>query len=69
MRQPQPLEGALALNSRLNNAERLFEGDIHGPEALEVHNKQLYTSLHGGYVVRIEDDKVKPVVKFGQDCG
>uniref|UniRef100_A0A1B6M1N5 Strictosidine synthase conserved region domain-containing protein n=2 Tax=Graphocephala atropunctata TaxID=36148 RepID=A0A1B6M1N5_9HEMI len=65
---PVPLQGLLALNSRLNGAERLLEGQIHGPEDLKVHNGQLYTSLHGGHVVRIVNDRVESVVKFGQDC-
>uniref|UniRef100_A0A1B6HU41 Strictosidine synthase conserved region domain-containing protein n=1 Tax=Homalodisca liturata TaxID=320908 RepID=A0A1B6HU41_9HEMI len=63
-----PLEGYLTLNSRLNGAERLFKGQIHGPEDLKVHNGQLYTTLHGGHVVRIVNDKIEPIVKFGQQC-
>lgn len=65
---PIPLEGALALNNRLNRAERLFQGEIHGPEDLQVHNGHLYTTLHGGYVVRILNDSIDYVVKFGQSC-
>lgn len=66
---PQPLQGALALNTKLNNAEKLFFEEIKGPEHLEVHNGVLYTTLDGGYVVKIVDDKVVPVVKFGKKCG
>uniref|UniRef100_A0A1B6MR15 Strictosidine synthase conserved region domain-containing protein n=1 Tax=Graphocephala atropunctata TaxID=36148 RepID=A0A1B6MR15_9HEMI len=65
---PLPLEGSLALNNKLNNAEKLFEDEIKGPEHLEVHNGVLYTSLDGGYVVKIISDKIVPVVKFGKKC-
>lgn len=66
---PIPLQGALTLNSKLNKAERLFQGEIHGPEDLKVHNGDLYTTLHGGYVARIvNDSSIEHVVKFGQSC-
>uniref|UniRef100_A0A1B6I6F1 Strictosidine synthase conserved region domain-containing protein n=1 Tax=Homalodisca liturata TaxID=320908 RepID=A0A1B6I6F1_9HEMI len=64
----RPLEGALAVNNKLNNAERLFEDEIRGPEHLEVHNGVLYTTLDGGYVAKIVADKIIPVVKFGKKC-
>lgn len=66
---PILLKGPLATNNKLDNAEKLFDGEIKGPEHLEVYNGALYTSLEGGYVARIEDDKIVPIVKFGQKCG
>lgn len=63
------LEGVLALNTVLNNAERLFEKEIKGPEAFTVLDGELYTTLHGGYVAKVYEDQIIPVVKFGQPCG
>jgi len=63
-----PLEGALAINSKLNGAERMFQDVIHGPEDIQVYNGTLYTTLHGGHVVKIVNNKVHPVAKFGQKC-
>lgn len=65
---PLPLKGPLALNNKLNNAERLFENEIKGPEGLAMYKNELYTTLHNGYVVKLVNDKLVPVVKFGQDC-
>ncbi|RZF36378.1 hypothetical protein LSTR_LSTR002974 [Laodelphax striatellus] len=63
-----PLSGPLAINNRLKGAERLFQGEMKGPESLVVYNDELYTGLHGGYIVKIKDDKVIPIKKFGKDC-
>lgn len=66
---PLPLDGPLTLNTHLNNAERLLEGQIHGPEDLMVHSGYLYTTLHGGHVARLVGDKLENIAKFGQPCG
>ncbi|XP_054262872.1 adipocyte plasma membrane-associated protein Hemomucin-like [Macrosteles quadrilineatus] len=65
---PVPLEGALALNDHLNSAEKLFMNEVKGPEHMEVYNGTLYTTIEGGYVVKIVGEKIVPVVKFGQKC-
>ncbi|KAJ8873795.1 hypothetical protein PR048_024630 [Dryococelus australis] len=65
---PLPLEGSLASNTRLNNAEHLFEGEIKGPESFAVLKGVLYTGLHGGHVVKVLQDKIVPIAKFGRDC-
>lgn len=66
---PLPLKGALALNDKLNNAERLFENEVKGPEGFGIYKNELYTTLHNGYIVKLVNGKLVPVVKFGQDCG
>ncbi|KAF6216703.1 hypothetical protein GE061_001049 [Apolygus lucorum] len=63
------LVGPYERNNRLNNAERLFEGKLKGPEHLIVHNGELYTTIHGGYVSKIvSKNSIEPIVKFGEDC-
>ena len=69
MKPPLPLKGALAVNNKLDNAEHLFENEIKGPEGLAIYNNELYTTLHNGYVVKLVDGKLVPVIKFGDDCG
>ncbi|KAL1130102.1 hypothetical protein AAG570_013041 [Ranatra chinensis] len=64
----RPLSGPLELNGKLNNAEKLFENDIKGPEGLVVFNNELYMSLHGGYIMKLVNDKLVPVLKTGKDC-
>nr|AWX92234.1 adipocyte plasma membrane-associated protein [Tetrastichus brontispae]AXA13074.1 adipocyte plasma membrane associated protein-like protein [Tetrastichus brontispae] len=65
---PKELSGKLAINERLNNAEVLFQGQIKGAEAFASFNGELYTGVHGGYVMKVTDNKLIPVVKFGKDC-
>lgn len=57
------------IKNRLNGAEKLFEGEIDGPEDFASYDGQLYTTVHGGYVLRIEEDRAVPIVKFGEKCG
>jgi hypothetical protein len=66
--EPLPLEGSLSVNSLLNNAEQLYSGKVHGPEAFEDHKGVLYTGTHGGEIVKFVDGKIVPVAKFGQQC-
>ncbi|XP_011504709.1 PREDICTED: adipocyte plasma membrane-associated protein-like [Ceratosolen solmsi marchali] len=65
---PKKLTDALAINGRLNNAEILFQGHLKGPEAFASYNGELYTGIHGGFIVKVTDNKIIPIVKFGKDC-
>ncbi|XP_055544207.1 adipocyte plasma membrane-associated protein Hemomucin [Wyeomyia smithii] len=62
------LKGSLTPTNHLDNAERLFEGKIHGPEMLLVRGKDMYVSLHGGEVVRINGPHITHVAKLGKPC-
>jgi len=46
----------------------MFENQIKGPEALLYYNNTLYTSLHFGHVVKMVNNQLVPVVKFGKVC-
>lgn len=63
------LKGGLEPNNHLDNAERLFEGKLYGPEALLVRGKEIFTTVHGGEVVRITGQHITHVAKFGKPCG
>lgn len=68
------LEGALSTGDYvLNEAEKLFEGDILGPEALEVSPldpKVFYTALKGGSIAKVTENgnKLQVVAKLGDKC-
>ncbi|XP_015120142.1 adipocyte plasma membrane-associated protein [Diachasma alloeum] len=55
-------------NGRLNGAEKLFKGEIKGPEAFDAYDGVLYTTLHGGSVSKLVGNKLVEVVKFGKKC-
>jgi hypothetical protein len=71
---PLEFEGALhPKDFALTKAERLFEGEIVGPECFEVSPIEpdvFYTTLQGGAIVKISDNgkTMKPVAKFGEKC-
>ena len=71
---PLPFEGALNPNDfSLAKAEKLFEGELVGPECLEISPIDpdvFYTTLQGGAIVKIFENgsKMKPVAKFGDKC-
>ncbi|XP_055322327.1 adipocyte plasma membrane-associated protein Hemomucin [Sitodiplosis mosellana] len=67
---PKPLDltGPLEVNNLLDNAERLFEGQVHGPETLLKRGNEIFTSIHGGEVIKITDDHITHVAKFGKPC-
>lgn len=63
-----PFEGALTLNDKLQSTEVWHKGDFHGPEAYGVYNGELYTSIHGGNVIKLIGENFVPVVQFGKQC-
>ncbi|XP_071563276.1 adipocyte plasma membrane-associated protein Hemomucin [Temnothorax nylanderi] len=65
---PRELDPKVGPKNRLNDVQRLFEGEINSPESFDSYNGQLYTGVHGGYVLRIEEDRTVPIVKFGEKC-
>jgi len=69
MTEPLDLEGVFNVNEKLNGAERLFEGEIKGPEGFAVFENTLYTGLRGGAVVKLVDDKLVPVADLSHPCG
>lgn len=53
----------------LDKAEHIFDGQLTGPEAFAVYNGAVYTGIHGGFVVQIDEGELRPVVRFGKNCG
>lgn len=65
---PGELDPKLELKNRLNNAERLYIGEAIGAESFASYNGKLYSTVVGGYVVRLEEGRVVPIVKLGEKC-
>lgn len=65
---PKSLDADLLRRRPLDNAERIFDGQLTGPEAFALYNGAVYTGIHGGFVVQIDEGELRPVVKFGQAC-
>ncbi|XP_076638564.1 adipocyte plasma membrane-associated protein Hemomucin [Colletes latitarsis] len=65
---PTEPQNRFELKNRLQGAEVLFSGTIKGPESFASYNGELYTGIHGGYVVKIEENHIVPIVKFGKKC-
>lgn len=66
--EPRNVDSKLGPKNRLNNYEKLFEGKFIGPESFAAYDGQLYTGIHDGFVLRIEEDTLVPITKFGKKC-
>ena len=66
-------EGPLAPNDLLNDAGRILDGKITGPESVASRDRhELFTSLHNGKILRIwgkKFDHFKTVATIGPGCG
>nr|AGL98097.1 hemomucin [Macrocentrus cingulum] len=56
------------MDDSLNNAEKLFEGAVKGPECFDVYNGNLYVSTHGGELSVVKNNKLQLVARFGKKC-
>ncbi|XP_046971306.1 adipocyte plasma membrane-associated protein [Vanessa cardui] len=65
----QQLVGVLAPNTVLNNAEQLFKDKLLGPEAFQIYNGEVYTTLATGEIVKLSSGgHVTFVTKIGEPC-
>lgn len=58
----------MALNDHLNSVELWHKSDLLGPRAFAEYNKEIYTVLLNGNVVKLVDENIVPVIKFGKPC-
>lgn len=63
------LLGPLALNTKLNDAERLLEHLITGPESIVHLDGALYTGVQGGWLIKFVNNTIIPFVNLGKKCG
>lgn len=65
---PKALEGIFEPNNFLAHPEQLFKGKIIGPEHILERDGIFYASLANGDVVKIVDEKIEVMSKFGKFC-
>lgn len=70
LQEPPELVGVLEPNNLLQQAELLFQGQVSGPESIEVVGDHIYTGVADGWVIDIHEGKIKKLVQFGAPpCG
>ncbi|KAL7060114.1 hypothetical protein AAHC03_09607 [Spirometra sp. Aus1] len=62
-----PLENELAINDRLADATREFEGQLVGPECVIVVKGSLYTGVLNGSVLKINKNGIRTFARFGPE--
>ncbi|KAG7202561.1 hypothetical protein KM043_009757 [Ampulex compressa] len=62
------LDGRADFKNRLNEVEVLYANELKGAEAFTSYNGELYSGISGGYIVKLTDNQIVPIVKFGQKC-
>ncbi|XP_041108082.1 adipocyte plasma membrane-associated protein-like isoform X1 [Polyodon spathula] len=68
--EPPLMSEALEPNFKLRQAERLFEGQLIGPESMANIGGVLYTGTADGKIIKIEDGKMHTLATLGRPpCG
>lgn len=63
---PQSFEGPLRLNSLLDEAQKLFVNELHGPESLALAtNGDIFTGTFGGNIFRIRNNGIEKIANIG----
>lgn len=62
------MTGQLAMNTRLDNAERVFEGQLDAPENVQIRDDAIYTSLRTNQIVKVTNASIEPLTSFGESC-
>ncbi|XP_032664446.1 adipocyte plasma membrane-associated protein-like [Odontomachus brunneus] len=65
---PRNVDPKIGPKNRLRGAERLYVDEVQGAESFDSYDGKLYSGVHGGYIVRLEEDRVVPIVKVGKQC-
>lgn len=68
---PRPWTGPLAPNNKLQQAQKILEGKVIGPESLAYRNGRIYTGTYEGKVIEISNERdIKVVAELGTPpCG
>ncbi|NXD15711.1 APMAP protein, partial [Nothocercus nigrocapillus] len=70
LKEPPLLTGVLEPNIKLRKAERLWEGQLVGPESIVNIDDVLYTGTADGKILKIEDGEVQTIARIGHGpCG
>ncbi|XP_006985593.1 adipocyte plasma membrane-associated protein [Peromyscus maniculatus bairdii] len=64
-KEPPLLFGVLQPNTKLRQAERLFENQLSGPESLVNIGDAMFTGTSDGRVVKLENGEIETIARFG----
>ncbi|XP_059979073.1 adipocyte plasma membrane-associated protein isoform X7 [Lagenorhynchus albirostris] len=64
-KEPPLLLGVLQPNTKLRQAERLFENQLVGPESIAHIGDVMFTGTADGRVVKLENGEVETIARFG----
>lgn len=68
--EPRKFEGVLAPNNYLQNADRIYENEVLGPESIVVDGEHIYTGTMDGKVLHLYKGQVQIIAKLGKEpCG
>uniref|UniRef100_A0A4W3H2Q9 Adipocyte plasma membrane-associated protein n=1 Tax=Callorhinchus milii TaxID=7868 RepID=A0A4W3H2Q9_CALMI len=69
-KEPPLLTGALEPNLKLRESERLFEGQLVGPESIAHFGDVMFTGTADGQILKIQDGQIYSVARIGKlPCG
>ncbi|KFV80291.1 Adipocyte plasma membrane-associated protein, partial [Struthio camelus australis] len=70
LKEPPILTGVLEPNIELRKAERLWEGQLVGPESIVNIDDVLFTGTADGKILKIEDGEIQTIARIGHGpCG
>lgn len=64
-KEPPFMFGVLQPNTKLRQAERLFENQLNGPESIVNIGDVLFTGTVDGRVVKLENGEIETIARFG----
>lgn len=64
-KEPPFMFGVLHPNTKLRQAERLFENQLSGPESIVNIGDVLFTGTADGRVVKLENGEIETIARFG----
>ncbi|MEJ1278881.1 adipocyte plasma membrane associated protein [Cricetulus griseus] len=64
-KEPPLMFGVLQPNTKLRQAERLFENQLSGPESLVNIGDVMFTGTADGRVVKLENGEIETIARFG----
>jgi len=67
--EPPKFQHGLEVNTKLDQVQKLYEGQIVGPESIAFHNDEMYTGLLDGRIVKLVNRQVVTIAQIGKTHG
>ncbi|XP_049632203.1 adipocyte plasma membrane-associated protein [Suncus etruscus] len=65
LKEPPPFVGALQSNTKLRQAERLFENQLVGPESIANIGDVIFTGTADGQILKLDKNEIEVIAKLG----